>query len=506
MGLLGLDGNDARSCRHRRAIDWHWGWESLTSEVRGHFLGHWLSATAHLGREDAGIATKARHVVSELGRCQQANGGEWVGSFPPRYLDRISAGTFVWDPQYTLHKIIMGLLDQHVVAGNAQALEIVDAFATWFLRWTDPMDRVQLDDLLDWETGGLLEVWADLYALTGKPEHLELMRRYDRPRFFDPLLAGHDVLTNKHANTQIPEILGAARAWEVTGEQRWRDIVEAFWDAAVTPRGTYCTGGSTCGEVWQPPHQLSARLNSVQEHCTVSNMMRLAEVLFRWTGDRTYAAHWEANLANGVLAHQHPDTGMPTYFLPLAAGSTKTWGRPTEDFWCCHGTVVQAHASQSAAAVLTGADEIVVAQYLAADFAWDELAGSAVRLSVRPPSRWTATRSPPRPWTGSSSCDRPGQSRRSRSPSRAGCPRTGYQIAPTWSPSSTVRSCSRGSLIMNAPCSATRLVRRRCWFRIRNVCTAGGPRAPTAPSGSRQDSASSRSVRSGMRPTRSTSR
>lgn len=184
---------------HRLAL----GWESLTSEVRGHFLGHWLSATAHLGREDAGIATKARHVVSELGRCQQANGGEWVGSFPPRYLARISAGTFVWAPQYTLHKIIMGLLDQHVVAGNAQPLEIVNAFATWFLRWTDPMDRVQLDDLLDWETGGLLEVWADLYALTGKPEHLELMRRYDRPRFFDPLLAGHDVLTNKHANTQI---------------------------------------------------------------------------------------------------------------------------------------------------------------------------------------------------------------------------------------------------------------------------------------------------------------
>ena len=302
-------------------------------------------------------------------------------ALPVHYLARIAAGTPVWAPQYTLHKIIMGLLDQHV-AGDEQALQVVDAFAAWFLRWTDPMDRAQLDDLLDWETGGMLEVWADLYALTGKPEHLELMRRYDRPRFFDPLLAGHDVLTNKHANTQIPEILGAARAWEVTGEQRWRDIVEAFWDAAVTSRGTYCTGGSTCGEVWQPPQLLSARLNSVQEHCTVYNMMRLADVLFRWTGDPAYADHWEANLANGVLAQQYPDTGMPSYFLPLAAGSTKTWGRPTEDFWCCHGTLIQAHASQSYAAVLTGADEIVVAQYLPAEFAWDELAGSAVRLSM----------------------------------------------------------------------------------------------------------------------------
>ena len=88
------------------------------------------------------------------------------------------------------------------------------------------MSREQLDDVLDVETGGMLEVWADLYAETGDPAHLDLLRRYDRPRFFDRLLAGEDVLTNRHANTQVPEILGAARAREVTGEPRWRHIVE----------------------------------------------------------------------------------------------------------------------------------------------------------------------------------------------------------------------------------------------------------------------------------------
>lgn len=41
-----------------------------------------------------------------------------------------------------------------------------------------------------------------------------------------------------HANTTIPEVLGAARAWEVTGEERWFNIVEAYWDQAVRKRGS----------------------------------------------------------------------------------------------------------------------------------------------------------------------------------------------------------------------------------------------------------------------------
>ncbi len=91
----------------------------------------------------------------------------------------------------------------------------------------------------------MLELWADLFAVTKDEEHLELMNRYYRRRLFDPLLAGEDILTNHHANMTIPEAHGAARAWEVTGEQRWRDIAEAYWDCAVTRRDQFCTGGQT---------------------------------------------------------------------------------------------------------------------------------------------------------------------------------------------------------------------------------------------------------------------
>lgn len=343
---------------------WHWGWEAPTSQLRGHILGHWLSAVSYLRHDHPRLGAAADEVIAELARCQHANGDGWIAPFSEKYLYRIAAGKPVWAPQYVLHKLFAGLLDAATIGGDHQALQIVIDAAGWFDRWTVGFDRAQLDDLLDVETGGMLEVWANLYGLTGDPRHLSLLRRYRRGRLFDPLLAGVDVVTNKHANTQIAEILGAARAYEVTGEPEWRDIVEAFWACAVTDRGTYVTGGSSSGEIWQPPHQQAARLHDVQEHCTVVNLMRLADYLYRWTGEPRYAAYWEAGLINGVLAQQHPETGMVAYFLPLESGSTKTWGHPTRDFWCCHGSLLQAHSDYLGAAVHTVDDtDIRISQY-----------------------------------------------------------------------------------------------------------------------------------------------
>ena len=345
---------------------WHWGWEAITCELRGHILGHWLSAAVQIAVQasDQVLHAKTAHVVDELARCQKANGGEWLGPFSDRALHRIALGEVVWAPQYTLHKLLMGLLDAYLVANNEQALEVLVRFAHWFHQWTAPFSREKLDDILDFETGGMLEIWASLYAITRDPAHAELIERYDRPRLFDRLLEGADVLTNKHANTQIPEILGAARAWEATGETRWRQIVEAFWRSAVTNRGTYCTGGGSAGEIWQPPFALSARLNSPHEHCTVYNMMRLARFLYRWTGDLAYAEYWERNLVNAILSQQNPTTGMVSYFLPLAPASVKSWGTPTQDFWCCHGTMMQAHASYSNSVIFQAPGEAIVSQYL----------------------------------------------------------------------------------------------------------------------------------------------
>jgi hypothetical protein len=359
----------------------HWGWESPTCQLRGHFLGHWLSAAARTtaATGDPEIGGKADRIVGELARCQREHGGEWVFSIPPGYLDWIARGKSVWAPHYTIHKTLMGLVDMFVYAGSTQALEILERAARWFHRWTAPFTRAQMDDILDVETGGMLEAWADLYGITGRQEHLDLLHRYDRPRLFDRLLAGEDPLTNRHANTTIPEAHGAARAYEVTGDARWRKIVEAYWKCAVTDRGAYATGGQTDGEIWTPPHEQSARLSDKnQEHCVVYNMVRLANFLLRWTGGAAYADYMERNLYNGTLAQQNDRTGMVAYFLQLQpggrkgglAGEASGWGTPTHDFWCCHGTLVQAHTTHNAYVYYQDGDGLCISQYIPTELHW----------------------------------------------------------------------------------------------------------------------------------------
>lgn len=347
--------------------DLHWGWESPTSEIRGHFVGHWLSAAARIVKAtgDAEIKLKADRLVAEIARCQIKNGGGWAGSIPEKYFRLLAEGKPTWAPQYVAHKTMMGLYEMYALAGNAQALDIIDGFSDWFLRWSEPFSRQHFDDMLDVETGGMLELWADLYAATGAPKYFALAERYTRARLFDPLLAGEDVLTNRHANITIPEIHGAARMYEVTGDERWRRIVQAYWDCAVTERGMFATGGQTSGEIWTPPFEFAARLGSrTQEHCTVYNLIRLADYLFRWTGDAAYADYMERNLYNGILAQQNPQTGMVAYTLPLEPGARKVWGSETHDFWCCHGTLVQAQSIHNAYVYYRDDDGVVVSGYI----------------------------------------------------------------------------------------------------------------------------------------------
>ncbi|MDR0472743.1 MAG: glycoside hydrolase family 127 protein [Treponema sp.] len=336
------------------------GWEDPSCQLRGHFPGHWLSAAAmyYASTGDMEVKAKADNIVAELALCQKANGGEWAASIPEKYLECVAQRRPVWAPHYTIHKTFMGLLDMYSLAGNEQALEITKNWAKWFLRWTDKFDREKMDDILDSEAGGMMEIWALLYGITKEKDHLTLMERYYRGRIFDALLAGKDVLTNMHANTTIPEVMGVAVAYEVTGDEKWLNVVKAYWEFAVTLRGQYATGGQTSGEVWTPKMAMAARLGDRnQEHCTVYNMMRVADFLIRVTGEKKYADYWEQNLYNGILAQgywkgsfthgqvsEHPDHGLLTYFLPLRAGGQKAWASETEDLFCCHGSLVQANA------------------------------------------------------------------------------------------------------------------------------------------------------------------
>lgn len=347
----------------------HWGWEAPVCQLRGHFLVHWLSAASALVANDNDMELKVKldKIISELARCQQLNGGEWVGSIPEKYFEMMAKGQYIWSPQYVMHKTIMGLTDAYRFTGNAQALEIVDRLADWYIRWTDEMQKIGSYAVYSGEQGGMLEEWAELYGLTGNKKYMLLAERYSGNAMFRQLDDGKDALSNDHANASIPLSHGAARLYEITGDEKWRSRTERFWKCAVTDRGMLCTSGCNSGEFWIPPFMQGQFLGeNNQEFCTVYNMTRTAQYLFRWSSDVRYADYIERCLYNGFLAQQNPETGMPAYFLPLKAGSRKKWGSKTHDFWCCHGTMVQAQTLYPDLIYFEDAeaDAIMVSQYI----------------------------------------------------------------------------------------------------------------------------------------------
>ena len=361
----------------------HWGWEAPSCQLRGHFLGHWLSAAAALCANESKpqLKSKLEWIVSELARCQELNGGEWVGSIPEKYFALMRPGTYIWSPQYTMHKTIMGLKDVYDRLGNRTAIDILDHLADWYIRWVESMQKSNPDAVFSGEQAGMLEVWGDLYALTGKEKYKKLMDAYEDNSLFSRLDRGGDALTDDHANASIPVSHGAGRLYEITMDAKWKKRMEAFWKTAVTDRGMFSTTGSNAGEFWIPNRSHSRFLcSTTQEFCTVYNMVRTAEYLYRWTGSTEYADYIERAIYNGFLAQQNRETGMPAYYLPMAPGSRKKWGSRTRDFWCCFGTMIQAQTLYPELVWYTDGESVTVSQYIPSE-ACVKLSAGPVRLS-----------------------------------------------------------------------------------------------------------------------------
>jgi len=363
-----------------RLKDVHGGWDSPLSQIRGTFTGHWLSAVAHIYAQtgDKELKVRGDFVVSEIKRCQEANGGRWLFPIPEKYLLRLKEGGRFWASFYVCHKVIMGLVDMHLYAQNSNVLPMLSQVADWFVEYSQDISREQMNKIMDVEeTGGIVEIWATLYSLTKDERYKTLMIRFQRPTFMEGLLQKKDVTTNMHANIQIPEVHGMAKCYEVTGEIKYREAVEEFWRQTVTERGAFATGSQTCGEVWTPPGRQISRLGETnQEHCVVYNMIRLADYLYRWTGDAIYADYIERNIYNGIFAQgfwqgraqdslceYEAETGLVSYYLPLSAGSHKKWGSKTQDFWCCHCTLVQANSIYNKFYLHQKNNELRIGQY-----------------------------------------------------------------------------------------------------------------------------------------------
>jgi DUF1680 family protein len=384
------------------------GWESPKSELRGHFTGHYLSACALRTASGGDGELKARgdEIVAVLARCQQQLGsGGYLSAFPASLFDRLERLEPVWAPFYTLHKIMAGLLDMYQLAGNRQALEVASRMADWAGRWTASKPLTLMQSILREEFGGMSEVLLNLSDAAGEPRFAAAADRFHKLAFLTPLAQRRDELRKLHANTHIPQVLGCARRYEMSSDARFRDVAEFFYYAVVSAR-TYSTGGSGNCEAWLThagPLSVEWRAFSRhQECCCAYNMMKLARMLYSWSGDPRHIDYYERNLFNHRLGCIQMSTGHSGYFLSLTPGAWKTLNTEDQTFWCCTGSALEEYSKLGDSIYSHGPDGLSVNLFIASTLNAASL-GIGLRQDTKfphePETAVTITASPAGPWT-----------------------------------------------------------------------------------------------------------
>jgi len=351
------------------------GWEKPDIELRGHFNGgHYLSAVA-LAYASSGNETLRKNgdvMVAELAKCQKANTNGYLSAFPEAGFEKLAAGGTFWAPFYTYHKIMAGMLDMYVHTGNEQALQVAEGMAGWVRAYFQAISDDRRMFILRTEFGGMNEVLANLSGLTGKQQYLSEAHLFEQAMFLDPLAAHRDELKGLHANTHVPKVIGAARMYELTGEQRYRDLATYFLDEVLAERN-YAIGNCSVGEHWRTnAGDLKGTLEYHDAECCVAyNLMKLERHAFAWTGDARYMDAYERALWNCRLGTQNAD-GLKQYFFPLAAGYWRYYNSAEESFWSCTGTGAEEFAKFNDTIYFHDAESVWVNQFISSELDWKE--------------------------------------------------------------------------------------------------------------------------------------
>ncbi|MFF3333855.1 glycoside hydrolase family 127 protein [Streptomyces sp. NPDC002888] len=369
------------------------GWETSDGNLRGHFGGHFLTliAQAYADTREAALKTKLDYLVGALGECQQALAAHgspkpshpgFLAAYPETQfilLESYTTYPTVWAPYYTCHKIMRGLLDAHTLGGNAQALTIASKMGDWVHSRLGGLPKAQLERMwsiyIAGEYGGMNEVMADLYALTGRQEHLAAARCFDNTALLDACAEDRDILSGRHANQHIPQFTGYVRLFDHTGEERYAAAARNFWGMVVDPR-MYSHGGTGQGEMFRARGAIVATLDDKNaETCATYNMLKLSRQLFFHEPDPAYMDYYERGLTNHILASRRdaPSTTSPevTYFVGMGPGVVREYDNTGT---CCGGTGMENHTKYQDSVYFRSADgtALYVNLYLASTLRWPE--------------------------------------------------------------------------------------------------------------------------------------
>ena len=370
------------------------GWDGGGRKLTGHIAGHYLSAVSlmYAATGDERFKERAEYIVQEFKNIQDKHGDGYLSALANgrKCWKAVSQGDIrsrgfdlngLWSPWYTLHKTYAGLRDAYRHTGNRTALDIEIKFAAWADGILSKLTDQQIQRMLNTEFGGMNEVMIDLYADTGNRRWLDLSYKFEHRSFIEPLKRYQDILPGKHANTQVPKLIGSIDRFAYTGSAG--DLLAAgfFWDRVVHHH-SFATGGHGKDEYFGQADKLNVRVDGrTNETCNVYNMLKLTRRLFCLRPDAHYADFHERALFNHILASIDANDGWACYMVPVGRGVSREYERNMldGDFTCCTGTSLESHALHADGIYYESADTLYVNLYAPSTAEW---AAAGLKLVV----------------------------------------------------------------------------------------------------------------------------
>lgn len=378
-------------------------WEGLDGHVGGHYLSALAMHYASTGHREC--KKRMLYMIAELKTCQEANdrnnpdwGKGYVGGAPNsrQIWSTLQKGDFAayraaWVPWYNVHKLYAGLRDAWLYTGNKDAREIFLKFCNWGIAITSALTDQQMEAMLDTEHGGMNEIFADAYQMTGDEKYLTAAKRFSHHMLLDAMAAGIDNLDNKHANTQVPKAVGFQRIAELTGDEPYVRAGRFFWET-VTGNRSLAFGGNSRREFFPSVASCTDFIDDVEgpETCNSYNMLKLTEDLFRVSPQARYADFYERTMFNHILSTQHPQHGGYVYFTPARPRHYRVYSAPNEAMWCCVGSGMENHGKYNQLIYTHQHDSLFLNLFVASQLRWREKGVSMVQ-ETRFPDEETTT-------------------------------------------------------------------------------------------------------------------
>jgi len=355
-------------------------WEN--TGLDGHMGGHYLSAlaTMYASNGNKEVLVRLNYMISELKRCQDANGNGYIGGVPGSkqlwaavMSGDIEAINKKWVPLYNIHKTYAGIRDAYLYTGNETARVMLIKFSDWFVQLSTSLSPQKMQQMLQIEQGGINEVLADVYFLTNDRKYLKAAYSFSHQAILDPLEKGEDKLNNLHANTQIPKVIGFKRIADVNGDSSYNKAAQFFWQTVVDHR-TVAIGGNSVREHFNPSDDFSSMINSEQgpETCNSYNMLKLTKALFLSDPKISYLDYYERALYNHILSTERPGDGGFVYFTPMRPGHYRVYSQPQTSMWCCVGSGMENHAKYAEMIYAHDQNNVYVNLFIPSKLSWKQ--------------------------------------------------------------------------------------------------------------------------------------